>query len=78
MGNKVIKTLSPAYSILSEGRIFFWFLTQGLVFVFFQFVHIHNVVLTLFNVVEIGVKKCSIVSTLPNEVQIDVEIDNVE
>ena len=23
MGNKVIKTLSPAYSILSEGRIYF-------------------------------------------------------
>ena len=78
MGNKVIKTLSPAYSILSEGRIYFLVFDSRFSFCFFQFVHIHNVVLTLFNVVEIGVEKCSIVSTLPNEVQIDVEIDNVE
>ena len=40
--------------------------------------HIHNVVSTWLNVVEIDVENDNVVSTLPNVVQINVEIDNVD
>ena len=47
-------------------------------FNFFEKVHIHNVVLTLIDVVKLDVENNSIVSTLSNVVNINVEIDNVD
>ena len=51
------------------------YLTLGLLF--FSNGHIHNVVLTLPNVLKINVENDTVVSTLSNVVQINVEIDNV-
>ena len=52
------------------------YLTLGLLF--FSNGHIHNVVLTLPNVLKINVENDTVVSTLSNVVQINVEIDNAD
>ena len=70
---KLKKILSPAYSLklknvillLNWGLIFFW---NG---------HIHNVVLTLPNIVKVDIENDNVVSTLSNVVQFNVEIYNV-
>ena len=67
--------LIPVYSLKIKNIILF--LTRGLIFIFSNG-HIHNVVLTLINVVKIYVENDIVVSTLPNVVQINVEMDNVD
>ena len=47
-------------------------------FQLFEKVHIHNVVLTLIDVVKLDVENNNIVSTLSNVVNINIEIDNVD
>ena len=45
---------------------------------FFVNGHIHNVVSTLINFIELDVENNNVVLTLPNVVNINVEIDNVD
>ena len=66
--------LRLVYSLKLKSIILF--LTRGLVFIFFSNGHIHNVVSTLSNVMKIYVV-VDVFWTLPNVVQINLEIDNV-
>ena len=47
-------------------------------FVHFENGHVHNVLLTLPNVVKLDVENNNVVLTLPKVVHINVEIDNVD
>ena len=67
--------LRLVYSLKLKSIILF--LTRGLVFIFFSNGHIHNVVSTLSNVMKIYVV-VDVFWTLPNVVQINLEIDNVD
>ena len=67
--------LRLVYSLKLKSIILF--LTRGLVFIFFSNGHIHNVVSTLSNVMKIYVV-VDVFLTLPNVVQINLEIDNVD
>ena len=76
MGNKINKTLSSTYSLKLKNIILF--LTWGLIFILLLMVIIHNVVLTITNVVKIDVENDNVVLTFSNVVQINIEIDNVD
>ena len=67
------KILNSAYSLKLKNSILF--LTRGLIF--FSNDHIHNVVSTLPNVVEIYAENGNVISTLSNVFQTNVEIGNV-
>ena len=64
--------LSKESSFFRSSKIFFYS------FQLFENAHIHNVVLTLINVMKLDVKNNSIVSVLSNFVNINFEIDNVD
>ena len=75
------KILSPAYSLKLKTIILF--LTRGIIFIFFQNGHSHNVVSTLPNVVKICVENDNVVQMKmiiyvenDNFVQIRVEIQS--
>ena len=63
--------------ILTETQKYYHVLDSKFTFHFFNG-HIHNVVSTWLNVVQIDVENGNVVSTLANIVQINVEIDNVD
>ena len=63
--------------ILWSSKILFCFWLKAY-FLFFSNGHIHNVVLTLPNVVKIDVKNYNVVSMMSNVVQINFELNNVD
>ena len=65
-------------SVVNQMSHLFW--SSKIFFCYFQlfeYGHIHNVASTQINVMKLDVENNSIVSTLPNVVNINVEIDNV-
>ena len=75
MEKKMKKILSLAYSLKLKNIILF--LNRGLIFIFFPNGYIHNVVSMLPNV-KFYVENGSVVSTLSNVVQINIEMDNLD
>ena len=75
MENKMKKIFCPAYSLKLKNIILF--LNRGLIFIFFPNGYIHNVVSMLPNV-KFYVENGSVVSTLSNVVQINIEMDNLD
>ena len=87
MGDKMKKTLRQANSVETiftwNTKMLFCFWLEVYVLFIYLFIylfsngHIHNVVLTLPNIVIIDVESDNIVSTLSKVVEINVEIDNL-